>query len=431
MTTKAGTTVPTPVPPPAAGPTRAHRPAPWVRTRLRAMPLAALLTAALALVTVFLAAAFPRIADRGADTALRQFTSSLGADVTNLEYTSETVTGDTGANLETVQHKLAAQVGRDLPLSPSGQVFGTRVKTERKMFNQGFTRISDVALPALGLYYLNGLADRATLTAGTWPGPAPADGPLPIVLSQQAAETVNIKVGDVIESGTSGGVALRSAVVGLYRVNDPQDPFWEGLGCPARACLAVKGEDAWYWTSGFVDGGSLTALARWGTSAQDFWRLPVDGGALRADQLDRTRAALGSYTSGPGMTTLVTASLRADLHATSLMPDVLARASARYQAAAPLGAIGPAGVAGVAVVVLCLAAALSTDRRTAEIRLLQARGGSRSGVLLRLLGEGTVTVLPAAVLGTALALVLLPTPRWGNPVWSAALRGTRARSRAP
>ncbi|MFJ9442219.1 hypothetical protein ACIRRH_10130 [Kitasatospora sp. NPDC101235] len=413
MTTKAGTTVPTPTP----GPTRAHRPAPWVRTRLRAMPLAALLTAGLALVTVFLAAAFPRIQDRGADTALQEFTRSLGANVTNLEYTSETTRDDATASLEATQQKLSERIGRDLPLTTSGQVYGTRVRTERGMINPGYTRLSEKADPALGLLYLHGLADRVTLTAGTWPGPAPADGPLPIVLSQKAAEAVNIKLGDVIESGTDGPAPLRSTVVaGLFRVNDPQDPFWEGIGCPARACLRVKGDQAWYWTSGFVDGGSLTTLAGWGSGGQNFWRLPVDAGSLRADRLDRTRELLGSYSSGPGMTALVGSTHRADLRVTSLMPDVLARATARYEAAAPLGAIGPAGVAGVAVVVLCLAAALSTDRRTAEIRLLQARGGSRSGVLLRLLGEGAVTVLPAAVLGTALALVLLPTPRWGGPV---------------
>ncbi|MFG2910456.1 hypothetical protein ACGF13_36100 [Kitasatospora sp. NPDC048286] len=414
MTPKAGTTVPTPAPEPA--PARAPRPAPWVRTRLRAMPLAALLTAALAFVTVFLAAAFPRLADRGADTALQQFTRSLGANVTNLEVTSGTAPGDTATELETLQQKLDAQIGQRLPLSPVGRVFGTRVKNERSIFNPGYTRFSPNASPMLGLFYLHGLTDRVTLTAGTWPGPAPADGPLPIVLSQQAAEAIGIKIGDVIESGTDGPVPLRSTVTGLYRVNDPQDPFWEGLGCPARACLGLKGDEAWYWTSGFVDGGSLTALSRWGSVGQNFWRLPVDAGSLRADQLDRTRQAIGSYTAGPGMTSLIDTTLRADLHATSLMPDVLSRATDRYQAAAPLGAIGPAGVAGVAVVVLCLAAALSTDRRTAELRLLQARGGSRSGVLLRLLGEGTVTVLPAAVLGTVLALVLLPTPRWVDPV---------------
>ncbi|MFE4515412.1 hypothetical protein ACFRMQ_14615 [Kitasatospora sp. NPDC056783] len=420
MTTKAGTTVPTPAPaPPPASPS-AHRPAPWVRTRLRATPLAALLTALLALVTVFLAAAFPRLADRGADSALQEFARGLGVNVTSLEVTSGVIRDESAADLDTVQQRLGEQVGRQLPLARSGRDYGTRVKTERRMFNPGFTRFSEQAAPALSLAYLHGLEDRVTLTAGTWPGAvAPDGGPLPIVLSEKAAEAINIKIGDVIESGTDGPLPLRSTVAGLYRVNDPQDPVWETLGCPTRACLSLKGDDAWLRTSGFVSGGSLSALAAWGSSGQNFWRLPVDPGSLRADRLDGLRGTLGSFTSGPGLSALIDATLRADLHATSLMPDVLSRATARYQAAAPLGAVGPVGVAGIAVVVLCMAAALSTDRRTAEIRLLQARGGSRAGVLLRLLGEGVVTVVPAAVLGTALALVLLPTLRWGNSVLSA------------
>ncbi|MFE4974272.1 hypothetical protein ACFRAR_19445 [Kitasatospora sp. NPDC056651] len=417
MTTEDGTTVPTPAPAPPPASPPAHRPAPWVRTRLRAAPLTALLTAALALVTVFLAAAFPRLADRGADSALQEFARGLGTNVTNLEVTSETARDDTVANLDTVQQKLGEQIGQKLSLARSGRDYGTRIKTERRMFNPSFTRFSEQAAPALNLFYLHGLTDRVTLTAGTWPGAAaPDSGPLPIVLSQKAADAINIKLGDVIESGTDGPYRLRSTVVGFYRVNDPQDPIWESLGCPTRACLNLKGDDAWYWTSGFVDGGSLPALATWGSSGQNFWRLPVEPGSLRADQLDGIRATIGSYTAGPGLSGLIDTTLRADLHATSLMPDVLSRATARYQAAAPLGAVGPAGVAGIAVVVLCMAAALSTDRRTAEIRLLQARGGSRGGVLLRLLGEGAVTVVPAAVLGTVLALVLMPTPRWGSSV---------------
>ena len=53
MTTRAGTSVPTPESNRVPTPETVHRPAPWVRTRLRAGPLAAVLMAALAFVTVF------------------------------------------------------------------------------------------------------------------------------------------------------------------------------------------------------------------------------------------------------------------------------------------------------------------------------------------------------------------------------------------
>ncbi|MFJ3219185.1 hypothetical protein ACIPLC_25060 [Kitasatospora sp. NPDC086801] len=411
MTTKAGTTVPTPEP----APVPARRPAPWVRTRLRATPLAALLTATLAFVTVFMAAAFPRVVDRGADSALQDFVRQLGVNATSLQVTAQPSLSETASDLDAVQRKLTAEVGRDLPLTQTGQLYGSRAKASRDMLNKGYARLSDHP-PVLSLMYLNGLGDAVTLTDGVWPGPAAEGAPLPIVINQKAGETIGVKLGDVIDNGSDMTGQTRSTVVGFYRVNNPDDPRWEDVGCPARACMDGQGSELRWKTTGFVGDGSLPQLIVWGKGGQDFWRLPVDPGALRADQLAGTRDVVGSYLVGRGATALADATHRPDLHVSSLLPDVFTRATVRYNAAAPLAAIGPAGAAGVAVVVLCLAAALTADRRTAELRLLQARGGSRGGILLRLLGEGAATVLPAALLGTALALVLLPAPRWGNAV---------------
>ncbi|MFJ2189779.1 hypothetical protein ACIOJE_17835 [Kitasatospora sp. NPDC087861] len=413
MTTQAGTRVPTT--------DTAHCPARWVRTRLRASPLAALLMAALAFVTVFLAAAFPRIADRGADAALQDFVSQKGLSQSSLQTTSKTQDDDNAVELDRVQRQLTEMVGRQLTLTQPGQAYGTRALGDRGMGNPEYVRIAEKRTdPVLGLLYLHDLTARATLTDGTWPPPGAVGGPLPIVISKKAAETIHIKLGDVIDNGAEGSGAKRTTVVvGLYQVNDPQDPFWEDLGCPARACLRTDPGHEHWMTSGFVDGDSLPAMARWGSNAENFWRLPVDTASLHADQLDRTRSILSSLLIGRDATALAGATGRRDLHTSSGLPDILSRADDRYQASLPLSTIGPAGVAGVATVVLFLAAALTTDRRTAEIRLLRARGGSLAGVLRRLTGEGAVTVLPAAVLGTALALVLLPAPRWDRSVLAA------------
>ncbi|GAA3009195.1 FtsX-like permease family protein [Streptomyces lactacystinicus] len=417
MTARAGTRVPTR--------DSAHRPPRWVRTRLRANPLSALLMAALAFVTVFLAAALPRIADRGADTALQDFVSGKGPNQTSLQTTSRTRDDDTAVELDRVQRQLVEQVGRRLTPSRAGQAYGARALGDHSMANPGYAHISDKEpYPVLSLLHLHDLAARATLTDGTWPTPGAVGGPLPIVVSEKAAETIRIKLGDVIDNGVeSSGARRTTVVVGLYRVNDPQDPFWDDLGCPARACLNTKPDHEHWTTSGFVDGGSLPALVRWGSTAENFWRLPVDPASLHADRIDRTRDVIRSFLTGRDATALLDATGRADLQTVSGLPDVLTRADERYRASLPLSAIGPAGVAGVATVVLFLAAALTTDRRAAEIRLLRARGGSLAGVLRRLIGEGAVTVLPAAVLATALALVLLPTPRWDRAV-SAALVAT-------
>ncbi|MBD0674873.1 hypothetical protein [Streptomyces sp. CBMA156] len=413
MTTRTGTRVPTPGP--------AHRPARWVRTRLRANPTAALLVAGLAFVTVFLAAALPLLMDRGADTALQDFVRRSGPDPTSLQATSRTREKDNASELGLVQRQLTEQAGRRLTLDQAGLAYGARAMGDHSMSNPGYAHLSDKEpYPVLGLLYLHDLAARATLTDGTWPTTATDGGPLPIVISAKAAETIHIRLGDVIDIGFDGSGARRTTVVvGLYRVNDPQDPFWDDLGCPARACLNTKPDHEHWMTSGFVDGDSLPALVRWGATAENFWRLPVDPASLRADRLDETRDVISSLLTGRDATALGEAVKRADLNTTSGLFEILTLADERYQASLPLSAIGPAGVAGVATVVLFLAAVLTTDRRAAEIRLLLARGGSRTGVLRRLLAEGAVVVLPAAVLGTALALVLLPTPRWERAVLSA------------
>ncbi|MEU3572815.1 hypothetical protein AB0E96_30985 [Kitasatospora sp. NPDC036755] len=405
MTTKAG------------APGAAHRPARWVRTRLRANPAAALLTAALAFVTVLLTVAVPRVTDRGADAALRDYVRHKGIHATSLHFSDKARPTDTAADLDALDRQLVARVGAKVALSPSVMAHGA-VTGPVEMYNPGYRRVSHSAPPRLSLVHLAGLADRVTLTDGSLPGPAAPGAPMPVMVSSTAAEAIGMKVGDVVDNGSTGPDSRRTSVVtGLFRVDDPLDPFWTGIGCPDRPCLNIDIEHGnWLGATGFVDSGSLGALTAWSPSVQAFWRLSVDPAPLRADRLERTRADLLPFLSGPNAVDLAAETGRVGLRTVSTLPEVLTGAAERYRAAMALSAIGPAGVAGVAVVVLCLAAALGTDRRAAELHLLRARGASRGGVLLRLLGEGAVTVLPAAALGAVLALVLLPTPRWGLAV---------------
>ncbi|MFI6849156.1 hypothetical protein ACIBJD_31785 [Kitasatospora sp. NPDC050467] len=412
MTTPAGTrTQPRPTGP---GPTAEHRPAPWVRTRLRSAALAALLAAALAFGTVFLAAAFPRAVDRGTDAALHEYLNGRGPVWTSMLATS--ARSYDAADLDRVAEKLGAYPNETFGFDTAGQVYGSRSNRPRMLLNEGLSRPEEKP-PMADLLYLHGLTDHATLVAGHWPGPAADTGAIPIALSRSAADTIGIHLGDVLDAGAGSAVGDRPAerhlaeVVGLYTANDPNDPFWAEQPCPEKACL--EGSPKYYWkTAGVIDAGSRGRIDAWGQGAKDFWRLPVDIAALRADRLQRTTEEISSYVSGPTSLQLRTRTGRPDLQLGSPLPQLFQQATARRDAAAPLAAIGPAGLAGVAAVVLLLAAALTFDRRNGELRLLRARGGSRGGVQRRLLGEGAVTVLPAAAAATVLALVLLPTARW-------------------
>ncbi|MGW4804507.1 hypothetical protein [Kitasatospora sp. NPDC004272] len=404
--------------------------APWVRTRLRAARASAWLTAALVLVAVFLAAALPRALDRGADGALREQLRAAGRDGAVVTATSLRLGAQGGGSPARQLDVLAQETVRRLsgPLRPTGlgAVYGSTTLADRSLPGPELPRPNGMA-PVLGLAYLHGVDDRSALTAGRWP--AATDGAdFEVALSERVARTFGVSVGAVLDAGTDASLSppkhFRATVVGLFAAADPASPFWAGTDCLVEACLSstvALGERTRYWRAAALVGpGELADLGFWsGKSPQDFVRVPVDVSAARADELPQWRAAVGALTGGPQRTELQVASGRPDLQVRSQLSALLETAAGRRAAVAPLAVLGPAGAAGVALTVLLLAAALAGERRAGELRLLRARGASRGGVLRRLLGEGAVTVLPAAVLGTAAALVLLPSPRWGGSVLAA------------
>ncbi|MGR4879597.1 hypothetical protein ACIPUC_09230 [Streptomyces sp. LARHCF249] len=406
MTRRAPTTV--------AG--RGNRPAPWVRTRLRAAPLTALLGAALAFVAVLLAAALPRAVDRGADQALRSFLQAQGPGPTSLSATANSRGGPmTPQDLDSVLAALRARTGGAFRLDASGPVHGARGVKVRDLATPGLDRPEGVD-PRLALVHLPGAAAHASLVAGRWPGGSEPDAPLQVALSRSASETLKAPLGTVLESPGILGT-LRAEVVGLYDAADPADVYWTDLPCLTQACRNLtpnspKSLPKVYWqTAALIGADGLDRIGAWGEGTEFFWRLPVDTGSLRADRMPRISREIAAFVTGPTASELSAAVKRPDLRISSRLPGLLSQAEARQRGAAPLAAIGPAGVAGVAAVVFCLAAALTGDRREAELRLLLARGGSRRSLVRRLLQEAAITVLPAAALATWLAVRLLPTPR--------------------
>ncbi|MFB6511342.1 hypothetical protein ACFCW4_01085 [Streptomyces virginiae] len=425
-TTRPSATRPSPTPPPSTAP----RPAPWVRTRLRAAPLATLLGAALAFVAVLLAAALPRAQDRGADQALRSFLERSAAGNTSLQVTAPSPdTGQSAQALDATLEKLLGPTGSTFRVDPDRTVHGARTTKRQPLMNPELSRPSGLP-PSMNLLHVREAEAHVKLAEGKWPGSTPTApaqatpgeaAPVQVVLSQKAAATLGARVGSVLRSETRVDGTPSVEVVGLYAVLDETDDFWtDNLGCLARACEHFYNESLAWDVDALVGTGDLDRMAAWSRTAEDFWQLPVDVGRLRADRLDATRKDIASYIAGPTAATLARETGRPRLHTTSWLPERFEEARARTQAAAPLAAIGPAGVGGVAFVVLCLAGALAADRRDAELRLLLARGGSRAAIVGRLLGEGAVTVLPAAAAATALAVLLLPTPRLAPTLLSAA-----------
>ncbi|MCX4695400.1 hypothetical protein [Streptomyces sp. NBC_01408] len=421
-------------PPPSATPRPGRksgvRPAPWVRTRLRAAPLGTVLGAALAFVAVLLAAALPRAQDRGADQALRSLLHRSGPSSTSLLASAPAaVAGESPQSLDTTLTSLLARTGPAFRVDPDTVVHGTRTTKRQPLTNPELSRPSGLP-PRMSLLYVRQAQAHVKLAEGRWPSAAPpapqgagADmPPLQVALSQRAAETLGARLGSVLKSTPLFDDAPSVEVVGLYTVPDESEDFWgwADLGCLARACEHYNGENLSWDVDALIGAGDLDRIYTWGRTAENFWWLPVDVGGLRADRLDTTAEEIASFVAGPTAATLARETNRERLRTISWLPELFEQARDRRQAAAPLAAIGPAGVGGVALVVLVLAGALAGDRREAELRLLLARGGSRAGIFGRLLGEGAVTVLPAAAAATALAVLLLPTPRLAPALLSAA-----------
>jgi putative ABC transport system permease protein len=389
-----------------------------VRTRLRAAPLASLLAAMLAFGAVFLAVALPRALDRSADQALRADLRRVEQTDTQLQVAAgpRSRTGpDRARDLDADFATLRGQLGPHLPLDAHDVAYGERSAQPRELPDQGLARPEGVS-PRLGLLYVAHLGDHARLVAGRWPDAAPRGGVVQVVLSRPIARTLGIRVGQLLHTYAFMSGAVSVQVVGLYAPDDPAGRFWAGLSCATSTCLVPLpgGDDPpKYWlASAMIGPGSLAVTDAWGTNqGQDFWWLPVDYARLSSGTLPLTRAELASWVGGPSQQAAAEATGRFNLLTGSPLLDLLDRAAARQAAIRPLTALGPAGLAGVVAVVLCLAAGLTAERRAAELHLLRARGGSRVGLLVRLLGEGLVTVLLACVLATVLAVVLLPTPR--------------------
>ncbi|WP_030848782.1 hypothetical protein [Streptomyces sp. NRRL F-4474] len=418
---------PAPSAAPQPAPSAAPQPAPWVRTRLRAAPLGTLLAAALAFVAVLLAAALPRAQDRGADQALRSFLNDTGPTRTSLQATAPApASGQSAQALDQTLKSLLARTGNTFHVDAEQVVHGTRTNKRQPLMNPELSRPHRLP-PVMSLLYVQQAQEHVKLVEGRWPSgtPRPAGGaaydpPLQVALSRQAADTIGARVGSVLASAPLVDGTPSVEVVGLFSVPDETDAFWVGMDCLPRACKKFAGDSYLWEADAFIGAGDLDRMDLWGHDAQDFWRLPVDVDRLRADRLDATKEEIASYVAGPTAAALSFDTRRERLRTTSWLPELFEQAHQRRQAAAPLALIGPAGVGGVAFVVLCLAGALAADRRDAELRLLLARGGSRSAIAGRLLGEGAVTVLPAAAAATALAVLLLPTPRLAPALLSAA-----------
>ncbi|MGP3735842.1 FtsX-like permease family protein [Streptomyces sp. GDS52] len=413
--------------------------APWVRTRLRAAPGAALALALLVAVTAFLAAVLPRAVDRYGDAGLHRALETAGPDSTGVQLAAslpdpglsreEQEAAVRGDVLRAHRSELLALAGRSLPLDPHRSSSGVRTSEAQKMSEPWLPRPD--GLPAqLHLLAQDGLADHSRLRAGRLPKVpdtvTAATTRIEGAVTTDTAGDLNIEVGSVLAFPGVARVPLEVRITGIVAPLDPEGAYWSTdplMRTPGLTILPGDPDVRQYWMGALLlPPDAAPALLSTAGKPVRYWGLAPSVPDLHGYDMPRLTSAVAAVESGPVLQRMREATAL-DLRAHSELDDVLTGHAGLRAAIGPLVSVAAFGTGTVAAVVLLMAGGLAADRRGGELTLLRARGGSLPGVTGRLLAETAVVAVPAAALGLAAAWL---TVREARPVYSVAAAGAVA-----
>ncbi|MFJ6069440.1 FtsX-like permease family protein [Streptomyces sp. NPDC093065] len=408
--------------------------APWVRTRLRAAPGAAVALAVLVALTACLAAAFPRALDRYTDAGLRRAVEGAPADVTGVLVTAAPAPGlEVAAAEDSLRPRPLADahrsvldaVERPLVVDEEQSSYGVRVTGSLPSPEEWLPRPD--GLPAeMVLAAPQGLGDHARLRSGRLPrvtgGRSGASTTaLEAAVTEETARTLHMKAGSVVH--LPGHRELTVHVTAIVAPERPDGAYWSVdsvLRTPSlrRAPGPSGAPSPTYWVGGLLLAPEAGPALLGSAPLVRYWHLAPDPDALHGRDLDGLASAVASLESGPGLQRLhSTVSPLAD--ATTGLDEVLTTYGRLRGDIGPLVAVAASGSGTVAAVVLLMAGGLAGDRRRAELALLRARGASVRGMAGRLLAETAVVAVPAGALGLGVALLALPGARLLPALWAA------------
>ncbi|MFI9829568.1 ABC transporter permease [Streptomyces sp. NPDC051913] len=399
--------------------------APWIRTRLRTAPGAALALALLVALTACLAAALPRALDRYADAGLHRAVEQAGADRTSIQLYAQPEYGIISeqdlrpATLGAQYEKILATVEKPLVADRRQSTYGVRTSTNMEVPDPWLPR--PTGTPAqVALVAQQGLADHVRSVEGRLPrGPAaPADAMTPEVeaaVSAATAKSLHIKVGSVIHVPGESQAPLAVRVTGIVTPREPSGAFWSAqplLHEPALIRMPGPSSDAdRYWVGALLLAPE-SAPAMLGTPGTPwrYWQLAPAMKHLHAYDVDRLKTAVASLESGPALqqARAITGGLT---DTDTDLSEVLTAYSRLREGVSPLVAVAAVGAGTVAAVVLLMSGGLAADRRRTELALLRARGASLRGLAGRLLAETATVAVPAGALGLTAAVLALPEAR--------------------
>ncbi|MFI1826083.1 FtsX-like permease family protein [Streptomyces sp. NPDC020412] len=410
--------------------------APWVRTRLRAAPGAAVALLLLALVSSFLAASFPRAVEAYEGSGLRQALRAAPADQNGLQVSDvlvqpfdpedPAVQSRLGPKeMAERQRKILSALPQPLRVDRGQSSYGVFTSRPVDGSAPGLTRL-DGGAPVFTLSAGAGVAEHSTVRSGRLPKAAvatPGSTAVEAVVTAATAKELNIAVGTVIRVPRGDLDPLAVTVTGVIDPLRPDQPYWSVrplLRTPATLFTPGPPPEPYWHGALLLAPEAAPALLSVSPDVESYWRFALDPGGLRVTDLAALKAAVSTVESGPVLSELREA-ISPEVEADTEVDALLARYEELRSAVAPVVAVAAFGVGGVVGVVLLMAGGLAAARRHAELALVRSRGGSVPGMAGRLLAEVAVPVVPAAAAGCALAVLLVPEGRLVPAVVGAAV----------
>lgn len=401
--------------------------APWVRTRLRTAPGAALAFGVLVLLTAFLAAAFPRAVDSYENHGLRHDLSDAQPSRSVLEVSTPQPPlemPEPAREKSLLPERLAGAhraitelLPEPLRVDTAQSAYGVETAKPLEGTDRWLPRPQG-ASPQFSLVAQSGLETHSKVREGRLPKTdgrtTSATDELEAAVTAETAKTLRIETGSVLHLGAPGDTALTVRITGIVDPGDPHGSYWSAdprLRAPGLLVAPGTSPPLVYWNASLLIAPDA-APALLGTlgEPQPYWRFAPLTGHLTTQDVPALTDRIASLEGGPGLLGIKSA-VDENALLTTDMDGILASYTTMRDAITPVVAVAAFGIGTVAAVVVAMTGGLFAARRRAELALLRSRGGSLRGIGGRLLAETAVVALPTAAAGLLLAVLVVDDAR--------------------
>jgi putative ABC transport system permease protein len=280
--------------------------------------------------------------------------------------------------------------------------------------------------PELEVTYREQLSSNVQVIAGRVADAAIPPGVLGVAVTQQTAARYSLHPGSRLKVGSPVGTSrlkvgspngpIDLLVTAVVRARNPASTFWAADPLVTTPDLThdLVNDQFSVLAGALADPGQLAAVQSAFCPAvssgcdnmQLAWEIPVAVGEVNADRAQAFASALAVAADSPYSTEMQ--SVAPELAVAVPMTDTLTAFIAAQTAVLAVLLLLFASLAAIVVVVILLAARIVVARRDDELVMLRHRGASSRQIAMRILAGIAPAVIPAAVAGAALVLVVIP-----------------------